>query len=128
MPSRSRRAGRCLGGLGAQGRHPVPAVPLLPGRYRHILEAELPDVAAAIERDGGLRFNPLEGIPDAIGGGFRDGDERFELLSGRRAVVERAVASVAEETPGLDLRRGVAVRRARWAARRREPASRTSPA
>ena len=42
-------------------------------------------------------------------GGVRDGDERFELLSGRRVVVERAVASVAEDTPGLDLRRGVAV-------------------
>ncbi len=78
-------------------------------RYRHILEAELPAVVTAIERDGGLRLNPMKGIPDAIGGGFRDGDERFELLSGRRAVVERAVASVAEATPGLDLRRGVAV-------------------
>ena len=56
-----------------------------------------------------MRLNPLSGIPESFSGGFRDGDERFELLSGRRAVVERAVASVAEETPGLDLRRGVAV-------------------
>jgi 2-polyprenyl-6-methoxyphenol hydroxylase-like FAD-dependent oxidoreductase len=79
-------------------------------RYRHILEAELPDVAAAIERDGGLRFNPMDGIPESFSGGFREGDERFELLSGRRAVVERAVASVAEEARGLHLRRGVAVR------------------
>jgi 2-polyprenyl-6-methoxyphenol hydroxylase-like FAD-dependent oxidoreductase len=78
-------------------------------RYRRILEAELPDVAAAIERDGGLRLNPMKGIPDSIGGGFREGDERFELLSGRRAVVERAVASVAEDVPGLALRRNVAV-------------------
>jgi 2-polyprenyl-6-methoxyphenol hydroxylase-like FAD-dependent oxidoreductase len=78
-------------------------------RYRQILEAELPDVAKAIERDGGLRLNPMAGIPESFGGGFREGDERFELLSGRRAVVERAVASVAEEARGLDLRRGVAV-------------------
>ncbi len=78
-------------------------------RYRQILEAELPTVATAIERDGGVRLNPLSGIPESFSGGFRDGDERFALLSGRRAVVERAVASVAEETPGLDLRRGVAV-------------------
>ncbi len=78
-------------------------------RYRQILDAELPAVAAAIERDGGVRLNPLSGIPDAVTGGFREGDERYELLSGRRAVVERAVASVAEETPGLTLRRGVAV-------------------
>jgi 2-polyprenyl-6-methoxyphenol hydroxylase-like FAD-dependent oxidoreductase len=78
-------------------------------RYRQILEAELPTVAAAIERDGGIRLNPLQGIPDALSGGFREGDERFTLLSGRRAVVERAVASVAEETAGFDLQRGVAV-------------------
>ena len=78
-------------------------------RYRQILEAELPSVVTAIEQDGGVRLNPLSGIPESFSGGFRDGDERFELLSGRRAVVERAVASVAEETPGLDLRRGVAV-------------------
>ena len=78
-------------------------------RYRQILEAELPAVAAALDRDGAVRLNPMKGIPDAIGGGFREGDERFEVLSGRRAVVERSVASVAEEAPGLDLRRGVAV-------------------
>ncbi len=78
-------------------------------RYRQILEAELPTVAAAIERDGGIRLNPLQGIPDALTGGSREGDERFVLLSGRRAVVERAVASVAAETAGLDVQRGVAV-------------------
>jgi len=57
-------------------------------RYRNILEQELPEVATSIERDGGLRFNPLSGIPDSLTGGFREGDERFELLTGRRAVVE----------------------------------------
>ncbi len=39
----------------------------------------------------------------------RPGDGRYEMLSGRRAVVERAVAAVAEGTPGLEVRRGVAV-------------------
>jgi 2-polyprenyl-6-methoxyphenol hydroxylase-like FAD-dependent oxidoreductase len=78
-------------------------------RYRQILEEELPETAAAIEADGGLRLNPLRGIPDAVSGGFREGDERYELLSGRRAVVERSVASMVERSPGLSLRRGVAV-------------------
>lgn len=78
-------------------------------RYREIIESELPEVAAALERDGALRFNPVADAPDAFTGGHRDGDERHEVLSGRRAVVERAVASVAEQTPGLTLRRGVAV-------------------
>jgi len=78
-------------------------------RYREIVEAELPAVVAAVERDGAVRFNPMAGIPDAMTGGHRDGDDRYEMLSGRRAVVERAVASVAEQTPGLTVRRGVAV-------------------
>ena len=95
--------------LGSQGGHAVPAVPPLPG-------APPPDPRSGAARgrggdraDGGLRLNPMQGIPDAIGGGFREGDERFELLSGRRAVVERAVASVAEEARASSLRRGVAV-------------------
>jgi 2-polyprenyl-6-methoxyphenol hydroxylase-like FAD-dependent oxidoreductase len=78
-------------------------------RYRQILEAELPDVAAAIERDGAHRFNPLKDAPESFSGPAREGDERFEMLSGRRAVTERSVASVAEKQAGFDIRRGVAV-------------------
>jgi 2-polyprenyl-6-methoxyphenol hydroxylase-like FAD-dependent oxidoreductase len=78
-------------------------------RYRQILESELPDVLTALERDGALHTNPVREAPESITGGPSAGDERFEILSGRRAVVERAVASVAERTPGLDVRRGVAV-------------------
>jgi 2-polyprenyl-6-methoxyphenol hydroxylase-like FAD-dependent oxidoreductase len=78
-------------------------------RYRQILEEELPDVAAAIEGDGALRINPLLDAPESFRGPRRDGDDRFEMLSGRRAMTERAVASVAERTPGLTIRRGVAV-------------------
>lgn len=78
-------------------------------RYREIVEAELPEVAKALERDGAIRFNPIAEAPDFVTGGHRDGDERYEMLSGRRAVVERAVASVADATAGLTVRRGVAV-------------------
>jgi len=78
-------------------------------RYREILEEDLPDVAAAIGRDGAVRGNPVVAAPESITGGSRPGDARYEILSGRRAMVERAVASVAEGTPGLAVRRGVAV-------------------
>jgi 2-polyprenyl-6-methoxyphenol hydroxylase-like FAD-dependent oxidoreductase len=78
-------------------------------RYRQILEAELPRLVTALERDGAVRFHPYAEAPDAVTGGPQPGDERHWLLSGRRCVVERAVASVAAETPGLELRRGVAV-------------------
>jgi 2-polyprenyl-6-methoxyphenol hydroxylase-like FAD-dependent oxidoreductase len=78
-------------------------------RYRAILETELPEVAAAIARDGAVRFNPMQDAPESFTGPPRPGDERYAMLSGRRVVVERAVASVADETPGLTVRRGVAV-------------------
>lgn len=82
---------------------------LFMARYREILEEDLPDVAAAIGRDGAVRSNPVLGAPESITGGPRPGDARYDILSGRRAMVERAVASVAEGTPGLEVRRGVAV-------------------
>jgi 2-polyprenyl-6-methoxyphenol hydroxylase-like FAD-dependent oxidoreductase len=78
-------------------------------RYRSILEAELPNVVAAIEADGALHLNPLADAPESMRGPLRQGDDRFEMLSGRRAVTERAVASVAEQTAGLTIRRGIAV-------------------
>lgn len=79
------------------------------GRYRALVDAELPRVAAAIEAAGGLRHNPLLAIPEEIRGPERPGDRQVEILTGRRPVMEMAMASVAEETPGLKIRRGVAV-------------------
>ena len=76
-------------------------------RYRELLEEELPEVAAVMARDGAVRGNPVHGAPESITGGPRPVDARYEILSGRRAIVERAVAAVAEETPGLQVRRGV---------------------
>ena len=78
-------------------------------RYRQITERELPDVVATLEKDGAVRVNPVIDAPDFITGGPREGDDRFGMLSGRRAMVERSVASVAEQTPGLTVRRGVSV-------------------
>ncbi len=77
--------------------------------YREIVEIELPEVAEALEREGAVRFRPLAGIPESITGGRRPGDERRELLSGRRAMVERVMAAAAEGTGGLEVRRGVSV-------------------
>jgi 2-polyprenyl-6-methoxyphenol hydroxylase-like FAD-dependent oxidoreductase len=79
-------------------------------RFREIMERELPEVAAALDADGALRFNPLDAVPDEISGARRDGDVRFQSLTGRRPMVEAAVERVAATTPGLSVRRGVAVR------------------
>lgn len=78
-------------------------------RWRRLVDAELPAVAVSLEAAGGLRSNPLRSVPDAMTGGWRDGDERFELLTGRRPVVEAALAEVAELTSGVEVRRGAAV-------------------
>ena len=78
-------------------------------RWRQIIEAELPDVAKALDAAGALRFNPMADAPAELTGGWRDGDERYEMLTGRRPVVEAALAAVAAAAPGVTVLRGVAV-------------------
>ncbi len=79
-------------------------------RFQAELGKELPAVVSALEDAGALRTNPIEGIPASLSGGRRKGDARFELLTGRRPVVEGAVHSVAARAEGLAVRRGVAVK------------------
>ena len=78
-------------------------------RYRAILEAELPQVAKAIEAAGGRRYNPLLAIPEFVRGPERPEDHDVEVLTGRRPLVESALAAVAATHPGLTIRRGAAV-------------------
>lgn len=78
-------------------------------RFHQIVADELPTVTARLEADGALKDNVLRSAPDFITGGWRDGDERFDVITGRRAMVERSIAAAAEDTPGLTVRRGVAV-------------------
>ncbi len=80
-------------------------------RGRLVLDAELPDVRDALLAAGGLRFDPLKLMPPWIADRApRPGDERFETITARRAVIEHVVACVARDEPGLDVRRGVGVR------------------
>ncbi len=79
-------------------------------RFREIVEAELPAVAAELDADGALRMNPFDGMPVEMSGGLRDDDARFAVLTGRRPVVEAAVGRVAARTPGVEVRRGVGVK------------------
>lgn len=65
-------------------------------------------MAARLEADGNLQDNAVRRTPEFITGGWRDGDERFDVVTGRRAVVERSFAAAAEETSGVTVRRGVA--------------------
>src|SRR5512133_2454547 len=67
-------------------------------RWRETVDAELPEVAAELILAGGLRTNPVAAAPAAFSGGPRPGDERFDVVTGRRPVVEAAMARVAART------------------------------
>ena len=80
---------------------------LLP-RFRQLVEAELPAVAARLDALGGRRFNLTETLPAAVRSPM-PGDDRFATLTARRPVLESAFAQVAEDTPGVKIMRGVSV-------------------
>ncbi len=80
------------------------------GGFRAVVDAELPAVSRALQEAGGLRLNFIRDVvPARMSGGWQDGDERYEWLTGRRVLVEAVLAAAAEATPGVEVRRGVAV-------------------
>jgi 2-polyprenyl-6-methoxyphenol hydroxylase-like FAD-dependent oxidoreductase len=79
-------------------------------RFRELLDVELPDVRTALEDAGALRANRMAEMPASITGGFRPEDARFEQVTGRRPMVEATFAQIVAREPGVDIRRGVAVR------------------
>ena len=81
---------------------------LLP-RWREVMAAELPAVLDALRAAGGLDHNVLHHRPVAPTGGWQPGDERFGTGTGRRPVLESAIAAVAARCAGVRIRRGVAV-------------------
>lgn len=78
-------------------------------RWRVEMEREVPEVLDELVAAGGLRLHCLGMFPASRRGPLRDGDERFETVTARRPVLEAAVAAVAGRTPGVTIRRGVAV-------------------
>jgi 2-polyprenyl-6-methoxyphenol hydroxylase-like FAD-dependent oxidoreductase len=80
------------------------------GGFRTVMQDELPEVAKDLESAGALRLNIIRDVlPAQVSGGWRDGDERYEWLTGRRPFMEAVVAAAAEATPGVEVRRGTAV-------------------
>jgi 2-polyprenyl-6-methoxyphenol hydroxylase-like FAD-dependent oxidoreductase len=79
-------------------------------RFRHLLEAELPDVADALVTAGALRYDVLASLPVAVSGGTREGDDRYATLTARRPLLEAVVARAAAGQTGVRIRRGSTVR------------------
>ncbi len=78
-------------------------------RYREVMDANAPDVVAALLEAGALLVNPLRDAPASVTGGFREGDERHDAVTARRPVAEAAIARVATKTDNLTIRRGIGV-------------------
>lgn len=78
-------------------------------RYRGLLDSELPEVKNGLTAAGAVCLNPVLDAPESVRGPAREEDGAFECISGRRCVVEAAVASVAGRAPQLEIRRGTAV-------------------
>jgi 2-polyprenyl-6-methoxyphenol hydroxylase-like FAD-dependent oxidoreductase len=77
--------------------------------YRELMDANAPDVVAAMLDAGALVVNPLRDAPVEVTGGFREGDERHDAVTARRPVAEAAIAQVVASTDNLEVRRGVSV-------------------
>jgi 2-polyprenyl-6-methoxyphenol hydroxylase-like FAD-dependent oxidoreductase len=69
----------------------------------------LPRVVTALGEAGGLRLDVIGGAPTELTGGPRVGDDDFIGITARRPVAESVLAACADATPGLTVRRGVAV-------------------
>jgi 2-polyprenyl-6-methoxyphenol hydroxylase-like FAD-dependent oxidoreductase len=75
---------------------------------RLILEAHLPELKDALLRAGCVEFDVLALMPPSIEDRApRPADERFKSVTGRRPVVEYALASVTEKL--LEMRRGISI-------------------
>lgn len=80
---------------------------LFMSRLRVELDRGLPRVTKALGEAGTLRFDPLALAPPALAGERQAGDGDYEMLTGRRPVIESVIARLAESTPGVTIRRGV---------------------
>ena len=79
-------------------------------RFRQICGEELPDMIGRLVAAGCVWWDPLAALPPTLTDREpRPGDDALRFVTGRRPVVEYAVAVAAEEQPGVVIRRGVRV-------------------
>jgi 2-polyprenyl-6-methoxyphenol hydroxylase-like FAD-dependent oxidoreductase len=78
---------------------------------RVVLEETLPDVFEGLVAAGAMRLDVL-GLapPNLTEGGPRPGDERFVTYTARRSTFEQVLGKAAGGEPGLEMRRGSAVK------------------
>jgi len=79
-------------------------------RFRQICEEELPGLTERLLDAGCVWVDYMESLPPALADvPRRPDDDRLRFVTGRRPVVEAAIASAAEEQPGVTVRRGLRI-------------------
>ena len=79
-------------------------------RFRQILDEELPGTVDRLVAAGCVWVDPMSRLPPSITDTApRPGDDRFRFVTGRRPVVEAALAAAAAEEQGVEVRRGARV-------------------
>jgi 2-polyprenyl-6-methoxyphenol hydroxylase-like FAD-dependent oxidoreductase len=79
-------------------------------RVRQVLDAELPDLRAALVAHGAYRMSMISGLPPMITDREpRPGDDRFLTDTARRSTTEYTFADAARNEPGVTIERGVKV-------------------
>jgi len=81
---------------------------MLPRWYQD-MRREIPDVIDELINAGAGQLNMVGMLPPSLTGGERPGDDRFDIVTARRPVLEAALAAVAARTPGVHIARGVPV-------------------
>jgi 2-polyprenyl-6-methoxyphenol hydroxylase-like FAD-dependent oxidoreductase len=80
-------------------------------RWLNIVKEELPDLIPQLDAVGALRVNvAVDTMPETITDrSRREGDDQFDVVTGRRPVFEWVVARAAAKEPSVEIRRGVSV-------------------
>jgi len=79
-------------------------------RFRQICDEEMPGLTKRLLDAGCVWVNYLDALPPKLSAEpARPGDEKLPFVTGRRPVIESAVAAATGDTPGISLRRGVRV-------------------
>lgn len=80
-------------------------------RFRQVADQELPGLTERLLAAGCVWVDYLESFPPSISDRSpRDGDDTLRFVTGRRPVIESVVAAMADDQPGVSVRRGVRVR------------------
>jgi 2-polyprenyl-6-methoxyphenol hydroxylase-like FAD-dependent oxidoreductase len=79
-------------------------------RFRQVCDQELPEMTDRLLAAGCVWRDPLAALPPGISDHEpRPGDEAMRFVTGRRPVIEYAIAGAAAGQPGVVIRRGVRV-------------------